>query len=990
MANNFQATPGVATNILNNSQVTPLPTGTVYAGIFKSNRGPLVKQYTSRQELLNYCGPENPATSIGLSSMYDMLTQSENVIGCRIIAPYNSTTGEGDAYAYVVYDNVTGWVVPTTSIGDDPLNYTFINDQFLMFYSIGPGSYYNDCAIRISKDRTRSGYMLYVYDATGAQQESYYFTLTLNENGVDSQTFIETVVNGQSRFINVKVNYDYIYQFNPLGIINAAYYSQYNVATGVSGLVNYNFSAPSGSINSNISWVGFGQVKDALGNIYTAGGSFLQYNTLTSTATYTSNYSVLQFNPNSSSYVQLNNANSVFNFDFTRDLNPMTVYTSSNNGTIYYFAKGANVDNLSNTLANSNTAVTPTLTNIRYTSAFTGYSVSIAKSGSNVWEITIDGGSPVALTVDVNGNGSYSTGGLSFNYTGLVSTTTGTVTFQTNRYHCISYTFNTYSFTDLGPIVNCPTDVSFSGQPGILINDGSGNLFLIGQVNSASMVGYKYTPSTNTLSTTTWTMSILDPQQNGQLFYYSGNLYLTGGLGASIDANLYSIMLNSSLSASVITVAWTTPIASGFNQAMIGMIGNKLAVYGGSVDGSAVANNYIEYNMDSATVEVNTTCINPYASFIPTQDGIFPFTASSGLTTLSGALTGVLGASSSTIATSSIYSGSLSIINSLLGREYLYLGQDSDFVTSSNVITSLVVLEDQKQYPRIDVIADCGFNDASVSIALNTLMSTRSDDGFGSGIAVLSMPSAYQRNATSGATYRNSLNINNGNSYMCSPGQYVRINTFTGNYQLFPISGAIAATFARNDNQFGIGQAVFGPTFGLCSVIEKLPPLIEGTPLTLNYTQISYPNPDVLGVAQVNIIGPYTSQYPGIYITNNLVLDSSPSLLQNLSIKRVIMDIAIAAKSQGYKYLARFNDAQLRNQVTDDYSKLLDRDYKSKGWLYLYEVICNDENNTPEIINNGVLAIQLQVWPSIPIKGIQITIVANALTQEVAAIISQG
>lgn len=454
------ATPGVEVSIQNNTTYSPTLQGTVYAGIFTNNRGPAYRYYTSASELNSWCGPEDPAVSMGLGSVYDLLSQSQNVLGVRILKPYNGTNG--DAYAYAVY-TTAGWSTITTPTYDylaDPQDYTFQTDECFLIYSVGPGTYYNNCSVKVTKNTVESGYNVLVYDTTNVLVENFYVTFDINANGTDAQTFAEASINGISKYIGIRVNYDYFLS-NNTGVLPNAYFLNTYTSSGVSSILNWN-------LTTGNSFYNYTSTNDYLGNMYISCGS-IESPTGTSF-----NTSVLQYNSSVNTWLQLPNTNNQFTFTQSGLLpETATIFSTANSGTIYSFIRSGMIDNLVNTLSATSGAV---ISSLAYDATFTGKSVVIQRVGA-VWQVVVDSGVPDNLPTV---NGVYSTGGLSFNYVGLTPTATGLVSFVANRLHCLVYGLSNYKYSDLGLV----SLGGFLVSPNIHITSGvtlaDGNLLLTG------------------------------------------------------------------------------------------------------------------------------------------------------------------------------------------------------------------------------------------------------------------------------------------------------------------------------------------------------------------------------------------------------------------------------------------------------------------------------------------------------------------------------
>ena len=944
--------PHVAVNIVNNTTTTPALQGTIYAGLYSNNRGPAYRQYSSYSDLKAWAGDENPSVSIGLGSVYDLLSQSSNVLGVRILQPYNATSNPtGDAFAYAIYGD-TGWVQPSTMLGSNE-DYNFTDSEAFIITGVAQGTYYNYVSVRVTKSDTASGYNIAVYDENGVQQEYFYVTFGIYADGTDADTFASAVVNPTSKYIQIFVNYAYFISQGS-GVLPNGYYLNQYPSNGVSSILNW---------SSTSSFYNYTTVHDVLGNIYISCGLIENANGSSF------NTSIVQYNSLSNTWLQLPNTRAGFSFTQSKsNMRVASAYSNANGGNIYSFLRSGGVDYAVNSLSAG-----AVINNIQYDENFIGSTVAITLNTSTfAWEVYVDSLLVGVLPSDA---GTYNNNGLSFTYAGLTALATGTLQFFTNRLHCLLYSLSSYQYTDVGLV----SMGGFLASPEINIVDAitlsDGNLMLVGHNNLlAATTFYYYQVSNNSIIQAQTTLPI---ESNLKLLMIDGSLYMLGGYDvatSTYDKNIYLVTYNVDANVTTLSVALTaqmqTPSAVGFIGAASGVSGSILYTYGGcAIDNTGYVGNFYVFNLNSGQI-IASDVLSPYAtvskSISPAAYAIFTGDAvlnSSGMVT-------ALGSTSSQF--SGQYNGAIQVSNSLIGTQQLVLGQDAAHINDSAVINTIRQLYDVNQFPEIDVIADCGFNSAAVSIALDNLMSMRQQ-----GVAVLSMPTSYERSETACVLYRQSLNINDGYSFLVTPGQYVRINAFTGNYDLFPISGAVAADFCKQDNQNGPWQSPAGPTNGLLTTVIKLPPAIVGTPLTVPYKEISYDNPALLGANQVNIVGRYSTQFPGIYLKNDQVLDSVKSILQSVSSKRLVLYVASNAQQMAQQFLFLPNNSLTRTKAYTLFDDWLGELLGQQGAIYTYRVICDSSNNPPVTVNQGILNIDLIIYPQVAIRGIIINVVAN-------------
>ncbi len=952
-------TPKVVTTIVNNATTTPALQGTTYAGIFSSNRGPAYRYYSSASDLQSWCGQENPATTIGLSSCYDMLTQSQNLLAVRIIKPYDANTLEGDATAYAIYNQLVGWKTPAAILADLQ-DYNFVSTDCFVIGGLAQGTFYNGVQVQVTKSTVNTGYNVVVYDGNGIAQESFYVTFGIYEDGTDADTFAEQVINAQSKYIQIRVNYTYFIVQGD-GVLPNAFYTNTSISSGVSGILNWT--------PVTNSFYNYTTVNDALGNIFVTCG------TIQRGATEVFNNSVLQYSVANNTWLQLPNTSTTFSFvqsGFYPEV--ASVYNSANSGSIYSFLRSGGVDNLVNTLSS-----TATVTNIAYDKTFAGFTVRIQRTGA-AWDVLVDG---VVVSTLSTEDGTYSTGGLTFVYAGLTATAIGVVQFISNRMHCLSYSLATYKYTDNGLVASG----GFLMPTTSFINSGvtlaSGDILMVGYNTLANTLDYfYYVVATNSMVIYN---SSMQSEKYTKLISYQNNLYVTGGYNtqtSTINPNLYTVSYTidagiTALSVSMVSLA-TTPAVNGFVGSSVGVAGQYFYAYGNTtpVAPYSYTGDYVLINLNTGSIYVHQV-LAPYASVSKSNNTPASYIFESPLMIGSTGQVAVLGSTATTFVGQ--LNGAVTVSNSLLGYQQLALGLDNGYVTDSMVINTLAQLYDKQHFETIDVLADCGFNSAAVAHAIDALMVSRLQ-----GVGIISMPRSYERNGDACVIYRNSLNINDGYTFLATPGEYVRINSFTGTYDLFPISGAVAADFCKQDNANGPWQSPAGPTQGLLNVVLKLPPQVAGTPLTVPYKEISYSDSDLLGKNQVNIIGKYSSQFPGIYLKNDQVLDSLPSLLQSVSIKRLILYIANNTSMMAEQFLFLPSNSQIRSKAYTLFDDWMSQLLGKNGAIYSYQVICDGSNNPPVLVNQGILNIDIIVYPQVPIRGILMNIIANKVDNTIS------
>lgn len=950
-------TPGVRLNIINNSAVTPLPTGLKYLGLFQGNRGPDIRTYTSSSELQSFCGPENPTVTRGLSSVYDLLTQSNNVLAVRITRPLpNPTTSKPisyDSYSYVSYDNLGGWTAPTKYLGD-PLQHQFSATEVFSIFGLGIGNYYNDVSVSLQWNNVQNVYIITVYNEGGVAVESFSVTFTITEDGSNMENFAENVINGSSKYIQILCNYEYIKSqqsdLNPTFRLNPSFNNSYNIAN-----VNYNILNSNKGVGSN-PFAGFSTCSDSSGNLYLVGGTTITgtTNILTSTNLPFSTV-VYQYNIASKTWFVLPNNSASFTstFDYSF-VGPVSWYSPLNGGSIFSLTASSNSG--TNLILNK-------------------YSLTTYQ-----WSTV---GAIDASTFGIRGN-------------------TPSAIFYNNSVN-IAQPLISYISTGSTPTacILALDEASYSSESGIIATVNVSTVELSSasvNVRCPELIQF-----VNPISNDSECYAVCTTSSGAQLFQLSLDYSTSPAIRVNYTETSYTFtnVISSDISTSyVFTVTDTSPpivdTTTDSTNSIYRYTGNTTLDYTNSMiwldyDGYtliALVNDNLgqtfvtSINLNTSVSSTAYPCINikytlnwSYNSNSPIQ---FP---KPGIYQLgSYGICGLMGSSVSS-GTSNSIAGAFYFVNSIGGQSQLYNGTSlpKSMLNTSDVTNSIAPLYNMEIYPQIDLICDSGFNDTpSMTLALNNLGTKRQDAE-----VIVSIPKAYQYSENSAVQYRNSLNINNGYSFLVTPGEYVRINNYTGAYGYFPISGAVSANFAKNDYINGPWQTPAGPTNGLLSLVVKLPPSVKDTPLSVKYKELSYSNTDLLAGNQVNFVGKYNSVFPGNYLKTDYTLSSASDSLQSVGVRRTTNYIATQCAQIAVSFLYQPNNAQTRETVQETFNRFLSIVQSAPGALYSYSVVCNDTNNTPVTISNNLLIVDISITPQSTIKGIILNVTVNNLESSV-------
>lgn len=96
-----------------------------------------------------------------------------------------------------------------------------------------------------------------------------------------------------------------------------------------------------------------------------------------------------------------------------------------------------------------------------------------------------------------------------------------------------------------------------------------------------------------------------------------------------------------------------------------------------------------------------------------------------------------------------------------------------------------------------------------------------------------------------------------------------------------------------------------------------------------------------------------------------------PSALDRINVARTIIYIETVLRDAAKYHLFENNTAYERTQITLQFSKFLDTILSAEG-IQRYQVVCDESNNTPQVIQNNQLVVDVYIWPTYTIEVIKL------------------
>ena len=208
--------------------------------------------------------------------------------------------------------------------------------------------------------------------------------------------------------------------------------------------------------------------------------------------------------------------------------------------------------------------------------------------------------------------------------------------------------------------------------------------------------------------------------------------------------------------------------------------------------------------------------------------------------------------------------------------------------------------------------------------------------------------------------YRNALTPSTSYSVFDSGWKY-QFDKYNNKYRYVPLNGDIAGLCARTDNVRDPWWSPAGFNRGQ---------ILNAIKLSWNPTKAQR---DELYKNGINPVVAFPGE--GIILYGDKTMQTKPSAFDRINVRRLFIvlekAIAIAAKYS----LFEFNDSFTRAQFVSMVEPFL-RDVKGRRGIYDFSVICDETNNTAEVIDTNRFVGDIYIKPARSINFIQLNFVA--------------
>jgi hypothetical protein len=299
---------------------------------------------------------------------------------------------------------------------------------------------------------------------------------------------------------------------------------------------------------------------------------------------------------------------------------------------------------------------------------------------------------------------------------------------------------------------------------------------------------------------------------------------------------------------------------------------------------------------------------------------------------------------------------------------FLTGGEDGVSVSSQEVIEGWDQFSDP-EVVTIRLMINAGYSTPQVQQTMVNIAEARKDC-----FAILDMPSDSQA-AQDAVTYRNTqTNIDSSYGAIYSPDIYV-YDQYNGQMLYIPPSGLVATQYAYNDK---VAKSWFSPA-GLNRGLVQA---------ALGVRQIyNEGDRDLLSQAQINPI--YKHGQVDYTIWGETTLQVATSDLSSVAVRRLLIYIETSLTDALAYSIFEPNDAFTQYTVTQLCNNFLLPVEQARG-LYDFRVVCNSQNNPPQVVDARELYVDVYLKPVLSILYLQLRAILTTTGANFDEIIQQA
>jgi len=281
----------------------------------------------------------------------------------------------------------------------------------------------------------------------------------------------------------------------------------------------------------------------------------------------------------------------------------------------------------------------------------------------------------------------------------------------------------------------------------------------------------------------------------------------------------------------------------------------------------------------------------------------------------------------------------------------------------------------------IRVLINAGQTDPVIQTKLKTIAEARKDC-----MAILDMDSSSTTSVSSMVTWRTSTqNLNS--TYVALYAPLVKdYDSYNDSLVFLPGSGYVASQFAYNDYIADIWYAPAGLNRGVLNCLS----VCDQNGSKMVFTQ---GDRDTLYAAQINPLQVFSGS--GNVIWGQKTETTRSSALDRVNVRRLLIIIEKTMSVSLRSFVFEPNNELTRFRITAMLEQYLD-ELSGKGAFQTelgdkgYQVVCDTTNNTPTIIDQNTLVVDVYVKPSRAAEFISLNVIVTSSGTSFSELISQG
>jgi len=212
------------------------------------------------------------------------------------------------------------------------------------------------------------------------------------------------------------------------------------------------------------------------------------------------------------------------------------------------------------------------------------------------------------------------------------------------------------------------------------------------------------------------------------------------------------------------------------------------------------------------------------------------------------------------------------------------------------------------------------------------------------------------------------------NSYSAAYGNWGKVHDGNSGLQIWaPMSGNIAATLANSDSTYAPWYAPAGFARGRVSGVSRLAVVPKQK------------NRDQLYRINVNPVTEFPNE--GMVIFGQKTMFKNPSAFDRLNVRRLFLYLERTVRKTMKFFIFEPNTFLTRSRVVDTLTPIFE-DVKNNEGMYDYLIICDDRNNTSDVIDRNELVVDIYIKPVRAAEFILVNFYATRTGQDFSELVS--